>query len=123
MCRWVLAVRGRAVLVKAPRDILQRPGNPYPVSTPRGVLCFINDATLGSYDLNSHMGLKRSSNKALCRADEPRAEHDLTVYSADTLDTWPGHWLVALSVDGGGNVPWLPTQGTVRLGALSTEPL
>ena len=110
------------VLVKSPGDVLQCSGSPCLVSTPPGC-CLINDSRSGSYDLNSHMGLKRSSNKALHRADEPRAEHYLSVYLLYLLAGYLARPPAGRSLCGWRWKRVLTTQGTVGLGALSREPL
>ena len=110
------------VLVKSPGDVLQCSGSPYLVSTPPGC-CLINDSRSGSYDLNSHMGLKRSSNKALHRADEPRAEHYLSVYLLYLLAGYLARPQAGRSLCGWKWKRVLTTQDTVGLGALSREPL
>lgn len=110
------------MLVKAPGDVLQCSGSPYPVSTPPGC-CLINDSRSGSYELNSHMGLKRWSNKALRRADEPRAERYLRVYLLCRLAGHPARPPAGSSLCGWRWKRVLTTQGTVGLGALSREPL
>lgn len=110
------------MLVKAPGDVLQCSGSPYPVSTPPGC-CLINDSRSGSYELNSHMGLKRWSNKALRRADEPRAERYLRIYLLCRLAGHPARPPAGSSLCGWRWKRVLTTQGTVGLGALSREPL